>query len=113
MKIIQTGNYIFKVFKDNDPEKTVFTKRFQVYENQIITRAKANRPSKVQERNYKQEIDFEQISTIIDFGTEEETDYKWVKIIQDLINQSKHEKLKLLYIIFFQRFLFLNTVTIS
>ena len=59
MKIIQTGNYIFKVFKDNDPEKTVFTKRFQVYENQIITRAKVNRPSKVQERNYKQEIDFE------------------------------------------------------
>jgi len=59
MGIKLTGNYIFKVFRDNDPEQIVFTKRFIVYENKIITRAKINRPSIVQERNYKQELDFE------------------------------------------------------
>ena len=59
MQIKLTGNYIFKVFRDNDPEQVVFTKRFQVYDNKIITRAKTNRPSNIQNRNYKQEIDFE------------------------------------------------------
>lgn len=59
IKIKETGNYIFKVFKDNDPEKVVLTKRFIVYENKIITRGKVNRPSKIGERNYKQEVDFE------------------------------------------------------
>lgn len=59
MQIKLTGNYIFKVFRDNDPEQVVFTKRFQVYDNKIITRAKANRPSTIKNRNYKQEIDFE------------------------------------------------------
>lgn len=59
MKIKETGNYIFKVFKDNDPEKVVLTKRFIVYENKIITRGKVKRPSQVGERNYKQEVDFE------------------------------------------------------
>lgn len=54
-----TGNYIFKVFKDNNPDQVVLTRRFQVYENKVLTRAKANRPSNIRERNYKQEIDFE------------------------------------------------------
>lgn len=59
MKIKHTGNYIFKVFEGNDPEKVVLTKRFIVYENKIITKAQINRPSTVSERNYKQELDFE------------------------------------------------------
>lgn len=54
-----TGNYILKVFRDNDPEDAVFTRRFQVYENKIITRPDVKRPSNIQERNYKQEVDFE------------------------------------------------------
>lgn len=54
-----TGNYILKVFKDNDPDNVAFTRRFQVYENKILTRPTVTRPSDLENRNYKQEIDFE------------------------------------------------------
>lgn len=71
MKIKETGNYIFKVFRDNDPEDVVLTKRFIVYENTILTKATVKRPSNIAERNYKQELDFEldlQEITVRDIG---------------------------------------------
>ena len=59
LKITQSGNYIFKVYKNNNQNEVVFTQRFKVYENIIATKAKVNRPTLLVERNYKQEIDFE------------------------------------------------------
>ncbi len=58
MKPTKSGNYIFKVYNDNNPDDVVLTKRFMIYENIIETEAIANRPSIIDDRDDKQEIDF-------------------------------------------------------
>jgi hypothetical protein len=58
MKITQTGNYILKVYLDNDPQKYVITKRFMVYERKVDIDVNIKQASQITERNYKQEIDF-------------------------------------------------------
>lgn len=91
IKIKETGNYIFKVFRDNDPEKVVLTKRFIVYENKIITRGEIKRPSNIAERNYKQELDFEldlQKLVVRDYNTDLQVviqqNNRWDNAITDL-----------------------------
>lgn len=54
----KSGNYIFKVYRDNDPNDIVLTQRFIVFENLIQTEAKVVRPSIIDDRNDKQEVDF-------------------------------------------------------
>lgn len=57
-KITVPGNYIFFVYENNDKENPVLTKRFMVYEPRINISYEYKRPDDVEERNYKQEIDF-------------------------------------------------------
>lgn len=57
-KILLSGNYILKVFQDNDQEKLVLTRRFMVYESKVFITGDVHAPTIVADRNYKQEVDF-------------------------------------------------------
>ena len=59
MKLTKSGNYIFKVYKNNNADEVVFTQRFIVFESLVKTKVKVKRPTILVERNYKQEVDFE------------------------------------------------------
>lgn len=58
IKLTKSGNYIFKVYNDNNPDDVVLTKRFMVYENVITTEAQIVRPTILDDRDDKQEVDF-------------------------------------------------------
>lgn len=60
-RIIKSGNYILKVYKDFDPNQVVITRRFIVYSDKMIIVPDYHRPSIVNDRNYKQELDFKVI----------------------------------------------------
>lgn len=57
-KITVPGNYILFVYENNDKENPVLTRRFMVYEPRVNITYEYKRPDDVEERNYKQEIDF-------------------------------------------------------
>lgn len=57
IKLTKSGNYILKVYDDNNPDDIVLTKRFIVYENIIKTNVEVIRPTILDDRNYKQEVD--------------------------------------------------------
>ncbi len=57
-KLKKTGNYLLKVFLDNDPENLVITKRFMVYENKVGIEPQVRRATIVEDRESRQEIDF-------------------------------------------------------
>lgn len=58
LKILRSGNYIIKVFLDNDHEKLVLTRRFMVYEEKVSITGRAHQATIIEDRNYKQEVDF-------------------------------------------------------
>jgi hypothetical protein len=58
MKIKKSGNYVLKVYRDNDPEKLVLSRRFMVYEDRILLKAQAKMATLTRYRANKQEVDF-------------------------------------------------------
>ena len=54
-----SGNYIIKVYLRNDPEQVVFTRRFLVLDRKLTIKPDLKRASRLDDMNYKQEIDFE------------------------------------------------------
>lgn len=58
IRMTKSGNYIIKVYQDNDPEKLILTRRFLVYEVLIGINAIIKQATNVDDRFYKQEIDF-------------------------------------------------------
>jgi len=57
-RITKSGNYILKVYQDGDPSAIVITRRFLVYQNKISIESRALQASIIEDRNYKQELDF-------------------------------------------------------
>lgn len=54
------GNYILKVFKEEELDSNVvLTKRFMVYEPRLSIKGKVVPPVKTDDRNYRQQIEFE------------------------------------------------------
>ncbi|WP_231491507.1 DUF5103 domain-containing protein [Pedobacter sp. Leaf170] len=53
-----SGNYILRVFEDNDKKKPVISQRFYVLENVIAIAAEITNPLQVADRNLKQKINF-------------------------------------------------------
>lgn len=58
IKITKTGNYILKVYENYNPDDIVLTYRFLVYDDKVTIVPDFHRPSIIDDRNYKQEIDF-------------------------------------------------------
>lgn len=55
--VTKSGNYIIKVYRGRDESKTVFTKKFMVYQNQINIGASVVPPSRTEDRRTAQQID--------------------------------------------------------
>lgn len=53
-----SGNYIIKVFEDNNPEKLVITRRFFVVDQRVKINSDIHFATLARHRDYKQEIDF-------------------------------------------------------
>lgn len=58
LKILRSGNYVIRVFPTNDPENIILSRRFMVYEGRCEIKPTVKRPSDLNERYFKQEIDF-------------------------------------------------------
>jgi hypothetical protein len=58
VKLTKSGNYLFYVFEDNDQEKPILTRRFMVTENGINIFPFLKPASKIADRDFRQEIDF-------------------------------------------------------
>lgn len=56
-RFIKSGNYILKVYENEDPEKIIITKRFMVFQNKITIAARITRTSDAVYSNYNQEVD--------------------------------------------------------
>ena len=58
LRIIKTGNYILKVYQDNNPDNIVITRRFLVFQNKISIESNVVAASIIEDRLFKHEIDF-------------------------------------------------------
>jgi len=55
----KSGNYILKVYKDEDTEENlIFSRRFMIIESKVDVVGEAKRSTSNEEMNYKQEVDF-------------------------------------------------------
>lgn len=52
------GNYILKVYEDNDKNKPVVSQRFYIVDSQVSVAAEITNSLQVENRNYKQKINF-------------------------------------------------------
>tara|TARA_B100000683_G_scaffold276677_1_gene331521 strand:- start:10355 stop:11638 length:1284 start_codon:yes stop_codon:yes gene_type:complete len=55
---ILSGNYIISVFTNNNPDEVVLQKRFMILDEKISVSAQVKRSTIIDERLYKQEVDF-------------------------------------------------------
>jgi hypothetical protein len=58
LKPLLSGNYIIKVFTNNNPEEVVLIKRFMILDEKINISSNVKRATLIDDREYKQEVDF-------------------------------------------------------
>lgn len=58
MRLLKSGNYLIKVWANEDENDLVLTKRFMVYEDLVSVGGEINRPSVVEYMNTRQEVSF-------------------------------------------------------
>lgn len=58
IRFTKAGNYLLKVYKNNDPDDVLLTRRFYVVSQRISIDATAKMATLARHRDYKQEIDF-------------------------------------------------------
>ncbi|NTW31432.1 MAG: DUF5103 domain-containing protein [Bacteroidetes bacterium] len=59
MRPIKSGNYILKVYENDDTEENLaFTRRFMIYEQNVEITGEVNRAVPIEDQNYKQQLDF-------------------------------------------------------
>ena len=58
LKPLLSGNYIIKVFVNNNPKEVVLTRRFMVLDEKLNISSNVKRATLIDDREYKQEIDF-------------------------------------------------------
>jgi hypothetical protein len=58
MKITKSGNYILKVYTDDNPNEPIIIKRFMVMEQKVNIIGKIKDATLLNDRKYKQEVDF-------------------------------------------------------
>lgn len=57
-RLLLSGNYLLKVYRDNDPDKLVLTRRFMIFEDDVLITGTVRAATVVGDRNFKQEVDF-------------------------------------------------------
>jgi hypothetical protein len=57
-RITKSGNYILKVYANGDPNDLVLTRRFMIHQNRVNIISRVTQASVIEDRNYKQELDF-------------------------------------------------------
>ena len=63
IKPLISGNYLLKVYLNNDPDSVAFTRRFLVFENLIDVDATVHAATLAEYRQQKQEVDFSLLTT--------------------------------------------------
>jgi len=59
LRITKSGNYILKVFRDEDTEENlVFTRRFMIFEQRVDVTGEVKRATPIEDMNYRQEVAF-------------------------------------------------------
>ncbi len=58
LRITKSGNYLLKVYVDNNQEHLALTRRFMVLQNNITIQSKITPASIIEDRLYKHEVDF-------------------------------------------------------
>lgn len=58
LRLIKSGNYVIAVYPENKPEEILITHRFFVTENNIQVQPNVRYPENLDDKYYKQEIDF-------------------------------------------------------
>lgn len=59
LKPTKSGNYLLKVFENEDTEENlVLTRRFMIFDNMVDVTGEVKRATSIEDRNYKQEVDF-------------------------------------------------------
>lgn len=58
LKLTKSGNYLLKVYQDGNQENLIITYRFMVYDERITITPQPKQASIIEDRNFKQEIDF-------------------------------------------------------
>ncbi|MEI6122933.1 MAG: DUF5103 domain-containing protein [Bacteroidota bacterium] len=53
-----SGNYLLKVYMEDEPDNLILTRRFMIVEQKVGITATVKQASMVEYRNYKQEVDF-------------------------------------------------------
>ena len=54
MQPVLSGNYLLKVYMEDEPENVVLTRRFMIVDSKVTVNAIVNKPTVVEYRNYKQ-----------------------------------------------------------
>lgn len=57
-KMTKTGNYILKIYENGKPDNPTITRRFCVFEDLVNVAANVHQATIVEDRNYRQEVDF-------------------------------------------------------
>ena len=76
-RITKSGNYILKVFIGDNIDDVAFTRRFMLLEPKINIKARIKMATNINDRNYKQEVDF----TIYKQGYQIINPYKDLKVV--------------------------------
>jgi len=58
MQPVLPGNYLLKVYMEDEPENVILTRRFMIVDPKVNITAIVNKPTVVEYRNYRQEVDF-------------------------------------------------------
>ena len=58
LKPLLSGNYIIKVFTNNNPEEVVLIKKFMILDEKLSISSNVKRATLIDDREYKQEVDF-------------------------------------------------------
>ena len=84
LKPLLAGNYIIKVFVNNNPKEVVLTRRFMVLDEKLNISSNVKRATLIDDREYKQEIDF----TISHYNVYVANPYSDIKVV---IKQNNRE----------------------
>ena len=84
LKPLLSGNYIIKVFVNNNPKEVVLTRRFMVLDEKLNISSNVKRATLIDDREYKQEIDF----TISHYNVYVANPYSDIKVV---IKQNNRE----------------------